>query len=180
MQNSLNKVVGLDLLSKYKYVLSDIEIRFIQYKINTIGLLNTIEYYLDEFSIERHPFLQSIDIRYNCTIVSFHYCLDLACKDNLNLKCDYINRLVAIHKANMEYEILNPPKVYEKKKKLLNTKSVRTTTSKKPKADKPAKEKLKARLTIVNLENNKEVTLDRELALSVVRDKPHKFKIKDD
>ena len=36
------------------------------------------------------------------------------------------------------------------------------------------------RITIINLETNKEVNLERELALSIVRDKPFKFKVKDD
>lgn len=170
MENSLNNQVDLNKLSNYK--LDSVDINYFNYIRNSLNLKDYLKYYLDAIDVSKHSHIQTIDFAYKRNIAFIKYAL---LEINYDItKNKYIQMILEIHKSNLEYESIHPPVTYDKK---VNTKS----KIKAPKTIKQTKDiKVKTRLTIVNIETNKEVTLDRDLALSVIKDKPLKFKMKDD
>lgn len=65
------------------------------------------------------------------TLCGINYALEQGLIDN-NQHDEYVSKLVALHKRNLKYEEENPPIVYDKSKKVKNTR----TSRKKPVEDK--------------------------------------------
>lgn len=183
MKNILNKPALLEILNEHEYEMTGYDINYTEYLIRQRTLVGTIEYLLDELSISKHStILQTCHFLYTSIISKFRYCISKLDKDSEETREsieNYYNRLVEVHKLNLEYEVEHPPIIYKKLVKKPTSKVSRVGKDKTVKSAKPKAISAK-RITIINLETNKEVNLERELALSIVRDKPFKFKVKDD
>ena len=88
----------------FSYELDESDIRMIQHNLKVNGVYDTIASYLHELDLPNYPYIQTIHFRYRWIMAALIY-----------LGYDK-ESLEKIHEANLKYEEVNPPIVYEKKR----------------------------------------------------------------
>lgn len=151
----------------FSYELDESDIRMIRHNCNTKGIPDTIASYLHELDLPNYPYIQTIHFRYRWIMAALIY-----------IGYDK-ESLEKIHEANLKYEEVNPPIVYEKKKGTNKT-SKRITKSS------PIKERKSVtssspnpKVRIIVIDTNKSMIIDREVAIGLMREQPNKYKIEE-
>lgn len=157
----------LNNVNPFSYELDASDIRMIEYNVRTKGLAYTIADYLKELDLPNYPYIQTIHFRYRWIMAALIY-----------LGYDK-ESLEKIHEANLKYEEVNPPIVYEKKK-------VTNKTSKRITKSSPIKERKSVtssppnpKVRIIVIDTNKSMIIDREVAIGLMREQPNKYKIEE-
>lgn len=94
----------LNNVNPFSYQLDDSDIRMIQHNLKVNGTSDTIASYLHELDLPNYPYIQTIHFRYRWIMAALIY-----------IGYDK-ESLEKIHEANLKYEEVNPPIVYEKKR----------------------------------------------------------------
>ena len=151
----------------FSYELDESDIRMIRHNCNTKGIPDTIASYLHELDLPNYPYIQTIHFRYRWIMAALIY-----------LGYDK-ESLEKIHEANLKYEEVKPPIVYEKKKGTNKT-SKRITKSS------PIKERKSVtspspnpKVRIIVIDTNKSMIIDREVAIGLMHEQPNKYKIEE-
>lgn len=157
----------LNNVNPFSYQLDDSDIRMIKYNVRTKGIPYTIADYLKELDLPNYPYIQTIHFRYRWIMAALLY---------LGYDKEFLEK---IHEANLKYEEVNPPIVYEKKKGTNKT-SKRITKSS------PIKERKSVtssppnpKVRIIVIDTNKSMIIDREVAIGLMREQPNKYKIEE-
>ena len=157
----------LNNVNPFSYQLDASDIRMIQYNLKVNGTSDTIASYLHELDLPNYPYIQTIHFRYRWIMAALIY----IGYDKESLK--------KIHEANLKYEEVNPPIVYEKKRGTNKT-SKRITKSS------PIKEgnllhlpPPNPKVRIIVIDTNKSMIIDREVAIGLMREQPNKYKIEE-
>lgn len=158
----------LNNVNPFSYQLDDSDIRMIQYNLKVNGTSDTIASYLHELDLPNYPYIQTIHFRYRWIMAALIY-----------IGYDK-ESLEKIHEANLKYEEVNPPIVYEKKKGTNKTGTKRITKSS------PIKERKSVtssppnpKVRIIVIDTNKSMIIDREVAIGLMREQPNKYKIEE-
>lgn len=157
----------LNNVDPFSYELDASDIRMIEYNVRTKGIPYTIADYLKELDLPNYPYIQTIHFRYRWIMAALIY-----------IGYDK-ESLEKIHESNLEYEEVNPPIIYEKKKGTNKT-SKRITKSS------PIKERKSVtssspnpKVRIIVIDTNKSMIIDREVAIGLMREQPNKYKIEE-
>ena len=166
----------LNNVNPFSYQLDASDIRMIQHNLKVNGTSDTISSYLHELDLPNYPYIQTIHFRYRWIMAALIY-----------LGYDK-ESLEKIHEANLKYEEVNPPLVYEKKKGTNKTSNRITKSS-------PIKERgfvasssnggksvatpVNSKVRIIVIETNKSMIIDREVAIGLMREQPNKYKIEE-
>lgn len=86
---------------------------------------------------DNKAYIQTIDYTYHYFISRLCYMLE-----KLDFDDEYVDKLIAIHTKNLEFEKINPPIIYKKKTKS-KRKTIKEEKVSKPKVSKPKIDKLK-------------------------------------
>lgn len=167
----------LNNVNPFSYQLDGSDIRMIQHNLKVNGTSDTIASYLHELDLPNYPYIQTIHFRYRWIMAALIY-----------LGYDK-ESLEKIHEANLKYEEVNPPIVYEKKKGTNKTGTKRITKSS------PIKERgfvasssnggksvatpVNSKVRIVVIETGKSMIIDRIVAIGLMREQPNKYKIEE-
>lgn len=151
----------------FSYELDASDIRMIQYNLKVNGTSDTIASYLHELDLPNYPYIQTIHFRYRWIIAALIY-----------LGYDK-ESLEKIHEANLKYEEIHPPIIYEKKKGTTKTGSKRITKSSPIKERKVDSSPVNPKVRIVVIETNKSMIIDRTVAIGLMREQPNKYKIEE-
>lgn len=136
---------GLEILNKYVIELDGAAKRYIVNTIKTLGEEKAINGFIHDMDCTRvyndglRP-CQTTTYQYNSAIsylfAVLTYYKDITGKNiDAKYKQEIIDRMIAQHNKNVEFELVNPPIVYSTKTKAAKTKSSKVKT------DKPVKEK---------------------------------------
>lgn len=157
----------LNNVNPFSYQLNDSDIKMIQHNLKVNGTSDTIASYLHELDLPNYPYIQTIHFRYRLIMAALIY-----------IGYDK-ESLEKIHEANLKYEEVNPPIVYEKKEGTNKT-SKRITKSS------PIKERKSVtssspnpKVRIIVIDTNKSMIIDREVAIGLMREQPNKYKIEE-
>lgn len=137
---------GLEILNKYVIELDGAAKRYIVNTIKTLGEEKAIDGFIHDMDCTRvyndglRP-CQTTTYQYNSAIsylfAVLTYYKDITGKNiDAKYKQEIIDRMIAQHNKNVEFELVNPPVVYSTKVKTAKTKSSKTI-----KENKPIKEK---------------------------------------
>lgn len=161
----------------FSYELDEADIRMIRYNCNTKGIPATIRDYLHELDLPNYPYIQTIHFRYRWIMKALLY-----------LGYDK-ESLEKIHEANLKYEEIHPPIVYEKKKGTTKTGSKRISKSSPIKecgfsassanGGKSVAIPINSKVRIVVIETGKSMIIDRTVAIGLMREQPNKYKIEE-
>lgn len=151
----------------FSYELDASDIRMIQYNLKVNGTSDTIASYLHELDLPNYPYIQTIHFRYRWIIAALIY-----------IGYDK-ESLEKIHEANLKYEEIHPPIIYEKKKGTTKTGSKRITKSSPIKERKVDSSPVNPKVRIVVIETNKSMIIDRTVAIGLMREQPNKYKIEE-
>ena len=158
----------LNNVNPFSYQLDGSDIRMIQHNLKVNGTSDTIASYLHELDLPNYPYIQTIHFRYRWIMAALIY-----------IGYDK-ESLEKIHEANLKYEEVNPPIVYEKKKGTNKTGTKRITKSSpikewKSVTSSPPNPKVR----IIVIDTNKSMIIDREVAIGLMREQPNKYKIEE-
>lgn len=152
----------------FSYELDDSDIRMIRYNCNTKGIPATIRDYLHELDLPNYPYIQTIHFRYRWIMKALLY-----------LGYDK-ESLEKIHEANLKYEEVNPPIIYEKKRGGTNKTSAKRIGKPSPiKEQKVDSSPVNPKVRIVVIETGKSMIIDRIVAIGLMREQPNKYKIEE-
>lgn len=152
----------------FSYELDESDIRMIRYDCNTKGIPATIRDYLHELDLPNYPYIQTIHFRYRWIMKALLY-----------LGYDK-ESLEKIHEANLKYEEIHSPIIYEKKKGGINKTSAKRITKPSPiKERKVDSSPVNPKVRIVVIETGKSMIIDRTVAIGLMREQPNKYKIEE-
>lgn len=152
----------------FSYELDDSDIRMIRYNCNTKGIPATIRDYLHELDLPNYPYIQTIHFRYRWIMKALLY-----------LGYDK-ESLEKIHEANLKYEEVNPPIIYEKKRGGTNKTGAKRIGKPSPiKEQKVDSSPVNPKVRIVVIETGKSMIIDRIVAIGLMREQPNKYKIEE-
>ena len=151
----------------FSYELDESDIRMIQHNLKVNGTSDTIASYLHELDLPNYPYIQTIHFRYRWIMAALIY-----------LGYDK-ESLEKIHEANLKYEEVNPPIVYEKKKGTNKTGAKRIGKPSPIKERKVDSSPVNSKVRIIVIETNKSMIIDREVAIGLMREQPNKYKIEE-
>lgn len=157
----------LNNVNPFSYQLDASDIRMIQHNLKVNGTSDTIASYLHELDLPNYPYIQTIHFRYRWIMAALIY---------LGYDKEFLEK---IHEANLKYEEVNPPIVYEKKKGTNKT-SKRITKSSPIKGRKSVTSPSpNPKVRIIVIDTNKSMIIDREVAIGLMREQPNKYKIEE-
>ena len=166
----------LDNVNPFSYQLDDSDIRMIRHNLKVNGTYDTIASYLHELDLPNYPYIQTIHFRYRWIMAALIY-----------LGYDK-ESLEKIHEANLKYEEVNPPIVYEKKKGTSKTNKQITKSSpikgrkfiaSSANGGKSVATPVNSKVRIIVIDTNKSMIIDREVAIGLMREQPNKYKIEE-
>lgn len=146
----------LDGSNPFSYTLDASDIRMINYNIKVKSIPTYIQECLAELDLPNNHYIQTIHFRYKWLMAALIY---LGYDKSI---------LETIHQANLQYEVVNPPIVYEKTKAKKSIKLKKTTTTKKSASATPVKRCGNDMVRLVKLEDGKALTVSRETANALV------------
>ena len=94
--------MALDGRNAFSYKLDASDIRMIEYNANNKGKINYMQELLAEIDLPNYRYLQTIHFGYKYNMAALVY-------------LGYDKKLLQkVHEANLEYEVTNPPIIYDK------------------------------------------------------------------
>ena len=157
----------LNNVDPFSYELDASDIRMIEYNVRTKGIPYTIADYLKELDLPNYPYIQTIHFRYRWIMAALLY---LGYDKSL---------LEKRHELNLEYEEVNPPIIYEKKKGTNKTSKRITKSSPIKELKSVTSSSPNPKVRIIVIDTNKSMIIDREVAIGLMREQPNKYKIEE-
>lgn len=157
----------LDGSNPFSYTLDASDIRMINYNIKVKSVPIYIQECLAELDLPNNHYIQTIHFRYKWLMAALIY-----------LGYDK-SMLETIHKANLQYEVTNPPVIYEKTKAKKSIKLKKTTTAKKSAPATPVRKCGNGMVRLVKIEDGKALTVSRETANALVIQFNNMYKIEE-
>lgn len=156
----------LDGRNAFSYKLDASDIRMIEYNANNKGKINYMQELLAEIDLPNYRYLQTIHFGYKYNMAALVY-------------LGYDKKLLQkVHEANLEYEITNPPIIYDKIKpkpvKLKRTKGEgkRACTTPVRKGDSDI-------VRLIKIEDNTALNVSRETAVALFNQFNGKYRIEE-
>lgn len=159
----------LNNVNPFSYQLDASDIKMIQHNLKVNGTSDTIASYLHELDLPNYPYIQTIHFRYRWIMAALIY-----------IGYDK-ESLEKVHEANLKYEEVNPPIVYEKKRGGTNKTGAKRITKPSPIKERKSvtSSSPNPKVRIIVIETNKSMIIDREVAIGLMREQPNKYKIEE-
>lgn len=158
--------MALDGRNAFSYKLDASDIRMIEYNANSKGRVNYMQELLAEINLPNYHYLQTIHFGYKYNIAALVY-------------LGYDKKLLQkIHEANLEYEVTNPPIIYDKTKSK-PVKLKRTKGESKRACATPVRKGDSDIVRLIKIEDNTALNVSRETAVALFNQFNGKYRIEE-
>lgn len=158
--------MALDGRNAFSYKLDASDIRMIEYNANSKGRVNYMQELLAEIDLPNYRYLQTIHFGYKYNMAALVY-------------LGYDKKLLQkIHEANLEYEVTNPPIIYDKTKSK-PVKLKRTKGEGKRACATPVRKGDSDIVRLIKIEDNTALNVSRETAVALFNQFNGKYRIEE-
>lgn len=158
--------MALDGRNAFSYKLDASDIRMIEYNANSKGKINYMQELLAEIDLPNYRYLQTIHFGYKYNMAALVY-------------LGYDKKLLQkIHEANLEYEVTNPPIIYDKTKSK-PVKLKRTKGEGKRACATPVRKGDSDIVRLIKIEDNTALNVSRETAVALFNQFNGKYRIEE-
>lgn len=158
--------MALDDRNAFSYKLDTSDIRMIEYNANSKGRVNYMQELLAEIDLPNYRYLQTIHFGYKYNMAALVY-------------LGYDKKLLQkIHEANLEYEVTNPPIIYDKTKSK-PVKLKRTKGEGKRACATPVRKGDSDIVRLIKIEDNTALNVSRETAVALFNQFNGKYRIEE-
>jgi hypothetical protein len=158
--------MALDGRNAFSYKLDASDIRMIEYNANNKGKINYMQELLAEIDLPNYRYLQTIHFRYKYNMAALVY-------------LGYDKKLLQkVHEANLEYEVTNPPIIYDKTKSK-PVKLKRTKGEGKRACATPVRKGDSDIVRLIKIEDNTALNVSRETAVALFNQFNGKYRIEE-
>lgn len=156
----------LDGRNAFSYKLDASDIRMIEYNANSKGRVNYMQELLAEIDLPNYRYLQTIHFGYKYNMAALVY-------------LGYDKKLLQkVHEANLEYEVTNPPIIYDKTKSK-PVKLKRTKGESKRACATPVRKGDSDIVRLIKIEDNTALNVSRETAVALFNQFNGKYRIEE-
>lgn len=158
--------MALDGRNAFSYKLDASDIRMIEYNANNKGKINYMQELLAEIDLPNYRYLQTIHFGYKYNMAALVY-------------LGYDKKLLQkVHEANLEYEVTNPPIIYDKTKSK-PVKLKRTKGEGKRACATPVRKGDSDIVRLIKIEDNTALNVSRETAVALFNQFNGKYRIEE-
>lgn len=158
--------MALDGRNAFSYKLDASDIRMIEYNANSKGRVNYMQELLAEIDLPNYRYLQTIHFGYKYNMAALVY-------------LGYDKKLLQkVHEANLEYEVTNPPIIYDKTKSK-PVKLKRTKGEGKRACATPVRKGDSDIVRLIKIEDNTALNVSRETAVALFNQFNGKYRIEE-
>lgn len=158
--------MALDGRNAFSYKLDASDIRMIEYNANSKGRVNYMQELLAEIDLPNYRYLQTIHFGYKYNMAALVY-------------LGYDKKLLQkVHEANLEYEVTNPPIIYDKSKPK-PVKLKRTKGEGKRSCATPVRKGDSDIVRLIKIEDNTALNVSRETAIALFNQFNGKYRIEE-
>lgn len=158
--------MALDGRNVFSYKLDASDIRMIEHNANSKGRVNYMQELLSEIDLPNYRYLQTIHFGYKYNMAALVY-------------LGYDKKLLQkIHEANLEYEVTNPPIIYDKTKSK-PVKLKRTKGEGKRACTTPVRKGDSDIVRLIKIEDNTTLNVSRETAVALFNQFNGKYRIEE-
>lgn len=158
--------MALDGRNAFSYKLDASDIRMIEHNANSKGRVNYMQELLAEIDLPNYRYLQTIHFGYKYNMAALVY-------------LGYDKKLLQkVHEANLEYEVTNPPIIYDKTKSK-PVKLKRTKGESKRACATPVRKGDSDIVRLIKIEDNTSLNVSRETAVALFNQFNGKYRIEE-
>lgn len=158
--------MALDGRNAFSYKLDASDIRMIEHNANSKGRVNYMQELLAEIDLPNYRYLQTIHFGYKYNMAALVY-------------LGYDKKLLQkVHEANLEYEVTNPPIIYDKTKSK-PVKLKRTKGEGKRACATPVRKGDSDIVRLIKIEDNTSLNVSRETAVALFNQFNGKYRIEE-